>query len=158
MTFCLPHLQLVRVDPCARDVQPPPLLLAGAVGHAHGAVVQHPAAAGVILLPGVQLDAAAGVRERRGRRAAAPVQGVRVAVQEQEAESVRVVLSACYRRLMSDCFRLTYIIYCLPPRIPFPVSCRASPSGSAARCYGMLYVRSPNTKRRPLASLVSIIL
>ncbi len=49
-----------------------------------------------------------------------------------------VVLSACYRRLRSDCFRLTYIIYCLSPRIPFPVSCCASPSGSAAHCYGML--------------------
>ena len=49
-----------------------------------------------------------------------------------------VILSACYRRLRSDCFRLTYIIYCLPPRIPFPVSCCASLYGSAACCYGML--------------------
>ena len=34
-----------------------------------------------------------------------------------------VVLSACYRRLVQNCFLSSYIIYCLSPRIPFPVSC-----------------------------------
>ncbi len=47
-----------------------------------------------------------------------------------------VVLSACYRRLRWNCFPLNYIVYCLSPWIPFPVSRDASPSGSAARCYG----------------------
>ena len=45
-----------------------------------------------------------------------------------------VVLSACYRRLRWNCFPLNYIVYCLSPWIPFPVSRDASPSGSAARC------------------------
>ncbi len=49
-----------------------------------------------------------------------------------------VVLSACYRRQRTDSVRLTYIIYCLPLWKPFPVSCDASPSSSAALCYGML--------------------
>ncbi len=57
-----------------------------------------------------------------------------------------VVLSACYRRLRWNSFPLNYIIYCFSRRIPFPVSCDALPSGSAACCYGMLAaagVRAP---------------